>query len=265
MSLAEEVRALIIDMDGVLWRGQTLLEGVKEFFQFMRSAQLRFVLASNNSAAALEQVAERLGSVGVTIRAEEFLTTAEACAGYLTRHLAAGAPVYVIGERALREAITQAGFAVLETSDGVEAVVVGLDFHVTWQKLSEAALALARGVLFVGANPDPSFPIERGMAIGNGALLAALQVTTGCSPVLIGKPEPHLFLEALGRLQTRPENTMVVGDRLETDILGGQRAGLRTALLLTGVTQAKDLQGSTVKPDWVFESLHALRRALEGS
>lgn len=264
MPLAEEIRALIIDMDGVLWRGQTLLGGVREFFRFLRGSQLRFVLATNNSAATFEKVSERLASAGATLQPEQFLTTAEACASFLTKHLPSGAPVYVIGERGLRQAITRAGFAILETSDTAEAVVVGLDFQVTWQRLSEAALALGRGVLFVGTNPDPSFPIERGLAIGNGALLAALQATTGCSPVLIGKPEPHLFLEALGRLRTLPVETVVVGDRLETDILGGQRAGLRTALVLTGVTQAQDLNGSSVKPDWVFENLHALRRALEG-
>jgi 4-nitrophenyl phosphatase len=201
----------------------------------------------------------------VILREEEYLTTAQASARYLAEHVRPGAPVYVIGERGLRQAIELAGFAVVQNSDTAEAVVVGLDFQATWQKLSEAAFALGRDVLFVGTNPDPSFPVERGLAIGNGALLSALEVTTGRTPVLIGKPEPHLFLEALRRLGTKPAHTVVVGDRLETDILGGHKAGLRTALMLTGVSQLQDLERSSVKPDWVFEDLHALRRALEGS
>jgi 4-nitrophenyl phosphatase len=134
----------------------------------------------------------------------------------------------------------------------------------TWEMLVQATLAIRAGARFVGTNPDPTFPSEIGIGPGAGSILAALKAASEIEPVIIGKPEPHLFRAALARLGTQPEDTAVVGDRLETDILGGSRVGLTTILVMTGVTTNDDLSRSEIMPDWTFDDLDALSRALEG-
>jgi 4-nitrophenyl phosphatase len=259
-----DLQGWVIDMDGVLWRGETPLPGLQEFFGLLGDRKLGFILATNNARQTAERVVAKLASFGVSIRPEQVLTSSVGAAAHLQSQLPAGSPVFAIGEQGLIEALEAAGFPVVPTAEGARAVVVGIDSELSWKKLAEAAYALQNGALFLGTNPDVSFPTERGEAPGNGATLAALTATTGRQPMVFGKPEPHLFRQALARLGTPPERTAALGDRLETDILGGSRAGLRTILVLTGVTSRSDLAGAEVQPDWVFEDLVELWRALQG-
>jgi 4-nitrophenyl phosphatase len=260
-----QIHGLVLDMDGVLWRGETLLPGIREFFGSVRARQLPFVLATNNATVTFKMVSNRLSTAAVDIVEREVFTSAEAAAGYLRQRLSAGSSVLPVGEAGLHAALSAAGYCLVETASGAQAVVAGLDRQVTWDLLTEAALAIRAGALFVGTNSDATLPTERGLEPGAGALLAVLQTATGEAPVIIGKPEPHLFLQALDRLGTAPQSTLVVGDRLETDILGGQRAGTRTGLVLTGVTGRSELEKSSIQPDYVFEDLPHLERALGGS
>ncbi|HEX9681204.1 MAG TPA: HAD-IIA family hydrolase [Anaerolineales bacterium] len=256
------MRGWIIDLDGVLWRGESPLPGAADFLDRLRGRGARFVLATNNATASPASVIRHLRRFGARARSEEVLTSAIAAAAYLEGVLPAQAPVYAIGEAPLRAALAQRGFRLLDRADGAQAVVVGLDRRVNWRKLLEATLALRAGALFIGTNPDPTFPHERGQVPGNGALLAALRAASGREPTIVGKPESPLFRSALDLLGTRPEDTVVVGDRLDTDILGGQRAGLHTALVLTGVTRREALPGVSPSPDWVFDGLPDLLRQL---
>jgi 4-nitrophenyl phosphatase len=123
-------------------------------------------------------------------------------------------------------------------------------------------LLIRRGAAFIGTNPDLTFPSERGLVPGNGAVLAALQAATGVAPLIIGKPQPEMILQAMARMNCTPENTAMIGDRLDTDILGGQRAGLTTILMLSGVTGREDLNRSAITPDYVFANLDELADAL---
>jgi 4-nitrophenyl phosphatase len=259
------IQALVIDIDGVLWRGQTPLAGVVEFFDLLYERKIQFVLATNNAAASPEKVCQRLQQMGVHASTEEILTSGQASAEYLRQELSIGSSIYAIGEEPLKTALVQAGFHLNQDANGVQAVVVGLDRQCTWEQLAEAALAIQAGALFLGTNPDVTFPIERGQVPGNGAILAALVKATGVDPRIIGKPEPHLYLQAIVRLQTEPDHALAVGDRLETDILGGQRAGMMTALVLTGVTQRYELVTSPIRPDYVFDDLPQLTRDLMGN
>ncbi len=250
-----EMRGLIIDMDGVLWSGKETLPGAADLIATLRRRSTPFMLVTNNASASPTSVQEKLQTMWVDVQQEEVLGSAEATTVWLSEQQPPETAVYVIGENALHKALAHAGFELRSRAEGVRAVVVGIDRQVDWKKLTEAALAIRAGALFVGTNPDPSFPTERGLAPGNGAILAALQAATGAEPVIIGKPEPYLFEQSLARLGTPREGTLVLGDRLETDILGGQQAGLPAALLLTGVTRREDLADSPIRPDWVFESL----------
>ena len=265
MSELTRVQSLVIDLDGVVWRGQTALPGVLEFFSMLDVRKIPFVLATNNAAISPEQVSHRMELMGIDASTENVLTSGLASAEFLRHELPPGVSIYAIGEDPLKSALVHAGFSITQSADDARAVVVGMDRQMKWEELAEAALAIQAGALFLGTNPDVTFPIERGLVPGNGALLAALETATGVKAMIIGKPEPYLYLQAIAHLQTEPKHSLAVGDRLETDILGGQRAGMITALILTGVTQRLELDSSPIQPDYVFEDLPQLGRALMGN
>jgi 4-nitrophenyl phosphatase len=259
------IQGWIIDMDGVLYRGGTALPGMVEFITLLRAKSLPFVIVTNNATSTPEAVVQKLAGMGGSISPQEVLSSALATATWLKGELPSGAAIYVIGEEGLRAALSEAGFRLASAADGARAVVVGMDRKVTWEKMAEGALAIGAGAMFVGTNPDPSFPVERGLVPGNGAILAALQATTDVAPKVIGKPEVPLFLQAAERIGLEPAHIMVLGDRLSTDILGGQRAGMQTALMLTGVTDRETLEASSIHPDRVYRDLqHLMKDIWEG-
>jgi len=262
MKKFSELQGLIFDMDGVLWRGGKPLPGIENTFSLLRERRIPFVLATNNATQTFDEVRSRMENVGVSVEQNEVLTSAVGAANFLKQHVPEASSIYAVGEQALRDALEEAGYFVKESSNNVAAVVVGMDWSLTWEKLAEANYALMNGAFFLGTNPDVSFPTERGLAPGNGAILAALETATGREATIFGKPEPHLFLEALRRINTSATHTVAIGDRLETDILGGKRAGLPTALVLTGVTTEDLLDQSDIQPDWVFRDLEELSSEL---
>ena len=252
------VRAVILDMDGVLWRGNRPLAGLRELFDTFERRSLPAVIATNNATIEPASLVARLKEAGVVLPPEKIVTSAEAAAAHVARSFPARVRVHVVGEEPLRTALAKAGCRIVNGADRPEVVVVGMDRRLDWEKLTQATLAIRAGAAFIGTNPDLTFPSERGIGPGNGAILAALQAATGAMPTIVGKPEPHLFLEAARRLAVEASGCLVVGDRLETDILGGLRAGMPTALLLTGVTSREALQSSEIRPDVVLEDLPGL-------
>jgi len=254
---------LIIDMDGVLWRGDEPLDGLQEFFVFLRRHDIDFILATNNSSRTPEQYVAKLARFGVEVSLDSVLTSSQATAAYLAGFAPPGARVYAIGEEGIRRALEQHGFVLAD--EEVAYVVSGWDRQLTWDKLATAALLIHAGAGFIGTNPDGNFPTVRGSVPGSGAQLAALETATGVAPVVIGKPETWMYEEALRRMDACPETTGVIGDRLDTDIAGGVRAGLMTVLLLSGITTESDLAASPVKPDLVCADIGELVRVWEAS
>jgi 4-nitrophenyl phosphatase len=251
-----DLQALVIDMDGVLWRGETPIAGLNSFFDFLQSRPIPFTLATNNARKTQEQYVQTLARFGVKISPEVVMTSSLASAEYLKTQFATGSRIHAVGQDGIRQAIIDAGFEIANTD--VEAVVVGLDFELTYDKLKKATMLINQGARFIGTNPDLTFPFEYGIAPGNGAILAALTAATGQKPAIIGKPGAIMFELALKRMGTDGAHTAMVGDRLETDILGGQRAGLKTILVLTGISQPEELPESEIKPDWVFQDIAEL-------
>jgi 4-nitrophenyl phosphatase len=252
------IRNLIIDMDGVLYRGKEAIPGTSGFLDFLREREIGFVLATNNSTRTPQQYVDKLAGMDVRVHAHEILTSAQATAGYLSGVASPGTRVFFVGQDGLEAALLEAGFTLVE--DDAEFVVAGMDFNICYERLAQATLQIRAGAPFVGTNPDKTFPSERGIVPGAGALLAFLETATGIKPEVIGKPGTAMMEQALARMGAHPSRTAVLGDRLETDILAGQRAGLFTLLVLSGITDRGMLAGSEIQPDAVFEDvahLHA--------
>lgn len=250
----------IIDMDGVLWRGETPLSGLQEFFTALRGTKRNFVLATNNSNRTVNQYLKKLRRMGVQVSQEEILTSAQVTANHLANTAPNGSRVSVIGGDGLRTSLQEHDFEI--TDENPAYVVVGFDHNLNWDKLNTAVLNIRAGAVFVATNSDATYPTEAGTGIGNGAIVAAINTSTGETPIIVGKPEPPLYKQALQRLGGSPAQTIMIGDRLETDILGANRAGITSLLLLTGVTTQDNLTDSDIQPDFVLPGLPELTNAM---
>jgi HAD superfamily hydrolase (TIGR01457 family) len=255
------INGVIMDMDGVLWRGDTILPGVAAFFDFLSAHGLPFVLASNNSSKTPADYVAKLAGMGVGgVTEQQIVTSGTATVDYLQTHYPSGSPVHVLGGDGLKALVTGAGFLL---SDEAQIVVVGIDFNLTYNKLKRAATLIRNGADFIGTNGDATFPLADGLAPGAGSLLAALRTATDREPLVIGKPNKPMYEAALHTLGTAPQTTLMIGDRLDTDIQGAQQAGLLAALVFTGVTNAQILAASDIQPEGIYNDLPALMAAWE--
>jgi 4-nitrophenyl phosphatase len=274
MESFKNIRALIIDMDGVLWHGTQAIPGLVEFFKTLNELDIRYILATNNASLTPEQYVTKLANMGVTVSQKQILTSGMATALYLSERVnPKETRVFVVGEEGATQPLLDLGFTLtglyeVYNSDkpeqkGADIVVCGKDETLTWAKLATATLNIRAGASFIGTNADTTLPTEHGITHGNGAILAALEVATGVTPTIIGKPEPIIYQQALGLLGISPEQTVALGDRLETDILGAVRTGIRSIMVLTGISSEADLQDSDYQPTWVMADILAVTKALQ--
>ena len=259
-----EARAWIFDMDGVLYRGAEVLPGVKELLDALILRERPVMLATNNSMSTPEAYERKLAAMGLDIPADAVITSALATRDYLLRTLPDGAGIYVIGMPALREQLFNGTtfHPVQYGEEQPEAVVIGLDLEFTYAKLKAAHEAILSGARFIATNADTTLPTEAGLVPGAGSIVAALAAASGQDPVVIGKPETPMLEMAMARMGARPEETVMIGDRLDTDILAGERAGMSTVLVLTGVSTREDLATAEALPDVVISDLPSLVEAL---
>jgi 4-nitrophenyl phosphatase len=270
------IRALIIDMDGVLWHGPKPILGLGDFFKTLREHQIRFILATNNASLTPVQYIDKLANMGVKVTLDEILTSGMATALYLAKLTdPASTRIFVVGEDGARQPLLERGFTLtglyevnnsnnVHLKKGADIVVCGKDETLTWDKLATATLNIRAGAKFIGTNADTTLPTEHGIIHGNGAILAALQAATGVTPTIIGKPEPIMYQQALALLGTEPSATAAIGDRLETDILGAVRTGIRSLMVLTGISSREDLKYSSYQPTWIMEDIQSITAALRG-
>ncbi len=260
MELAD-IRAVVSDMDGVLWRGDAPLPGLVHFFSLLQNRQLPWVLATNNSSKSRQDYVRKLAIMGVPdVPVKNIVTSGTATAAWLKREYAPGTRVHVFGGDGLREELRIAGFCVAD--DDVAVVVAGLNRDLCYEDLHLASHLIRDGACFVGTNPDTTFPAANGVAPGAGSLLAALEAASGVKPIVIGKPHAPMFEAALQLLGSDAAHTLMIGDRMNTDILGAARVGMRTALVMTGIASQDDLENSVLRPDLICDSLPALTKAL---
>jgi 4-nitrophenyl phosphatase len=248
-----DVHALILDMDGTVYRGDAPIPGAFEALARCRENDVPVLFVTNNSTKSREEFAAKLTRMGHPTEPEQIVNTAHATGRLLARRYAKGTRVYVVGAAALSQAVTDAGFIVSEKA--AEVVVVGLDRGLTYDKLRTAVRLILNGAEFIATNPDRLIPHGRHLDPGAGAIMAAVEAATAHvrSPLVVGKPEPTLISLALQNLGTAPQNSVMVGDQLQTDVLAGQRAGLFSVLVTTGVP-AGDV--TAVVPDRVISDLN---------
>jgi HAD superfamily hydrolase (TIGR01457 family) len=252
--LARRYAGVVFDIDGVLVRGEEPIAGAAETVRALQDHGVGTTFVTNNASRTAEQVAAVLRTAGIPAEAETVVTSALAAAELLDP----GIRCLVIGMDGLREALADRGCVETDEPLSADAVVVGWDRTLVWDDLRRATLAVAGGARFVGTNADASYPAPEGRWPGNGAVLAALQAATGRRPEIAGKPEPPLFRAAAARLPDG--DVLMVGDRHETDVVGAARLGWDTALVLTGVTRAEDVDGLDPAPTYVLEGVSALTR-----
>ena len=254
MSLLSNITHLIIDMDGVLYLGDQPMPRLGEFFAFLRQRPIPFILATNNSTRSPQEYVNKLKRMGVTVSADEILVSGQATARYLARQYPRGTRVHVFGMPALREAMTDEGFVLVDKD--VELVVASMDREVNFEKLRQATLLIRSGARFIATNLDPTNPSEEGLIPGTGAMIVALEAASGVKATAIGKPEPTMYQLAMEMMGARPETTAALGDRADTDILGGKRAGLTTICVLSGSSDRAEAEA--FEADLIFDDIAQL-------
>lgn len=251
------VQTILFDINGTLYRGKRSLPGVAAFLRYLDQRGIRYACLSNNDALTPRQQEHKLTQMGIHIPAARILTSAVVTTHVLRSTYPRATTVYAIGMHGLREALFSDGYFISDDQHP-QVVVQGYDTALTYEKLRLGAMAIYRGANFLVTNPDHTIPTEHGFIPHAGALGAILQTTTGVTPTVIGKPAPTMFRAALDMLGGNPNTTLVIGDQLETDIEGAFHAGLRSALVLTGVSTRSQINQFPYRPDAVFSDMHAV-------
>ncbi len=257
------VGLVLADLDGVLYQGQRPIgHAIESLIKARKKAKLGFI--TNNASRTPASVAEQIGALGIPTTAEDVVTSPQAALRVLTRLIPAGSLVLVVGGEGLTSEVERAGFRITRSADDApDAVIQGFSPEVGWTDLAQASFALQRRpeIPWVATNTDWSIPVEGGVAPGNGALVSAVHLAVGRLATFAGKPEKEIFDVALERFGPVGD-ALMIGDRLDTDILGANRAGIRSALVLTGIDTPKTLLASdeSQRPTYVLEDLRELHK-----
>jgi 4-nitrophenyl phosphatase len=252
-----KTRTVLFDMDGVLYRGSQVLPGARELLAFLDASDVRYACITNNASMTPAEYETKLAKMGIPMPADLVLTSALVTGHYLRKQYPRGTRVLIVGMGGLREALLGDGHFV-EDEATPELVVQGADFKLTYDRLKLATLAIRRGARYIATNPDRTFPSEEGLIPGAGAVMAALVAATDAEPLVIGKPAPTMFQVAVDMLGGKPDTTLVIGDRLDTDIGGAINAGLPSLMVLTGVSTRAEAEVGPIRPDVIYNDLPTL-------
>ncbi|MGJ3249872.1 MAG: HAD-IIA family hydrolase [Elainellaceae cyanobacterium] len=252
LDLLRDRNAFICDMDGVIYHGNRLLPGVSEFLDWLKAEQKRFLFLTNSSERSPRELKEKLRRLGVEVPEDNFYTSALATAAFLAQQ-APGGSAFVIGEAGVINALYEAGFSMNDTSP--DYVVVGETRGYSFEKLEHACYLIRSGAKLIGTNPDLTGPSEKGIVPATGALISPLELTTGSKAYFIGKPNPLMMRNALKKLGCTREETAIIGDRMDTDIIAGIESEIETVLVLSGVTNLDDLNEFAYRPHYVLNGV----------
>ena len=244
--------AFIIDMDGVIYHGNRLLKGAVEFVEFLEREGKKYLFLTNSSERSPLELSQKLNRLGITVEREHFYTSALATAGFLASQRPGGS-AYVIGEPGLIQALYDAGYTMNNVNP--DYVVVGEGRGYSLEALERAVRLVINGARLIGTNPDINGPAEDGIVPACGALVAPLELATGKKAYFIGKPNPLIMRHGLRRLNSRREETAIIGDRMDTDIVAGVESGIETVLVLSGVTKEEDISSYPYQPKHILEGI----------
>ena len=251
-SPAAEIMTYLMDMDGVLVRGAQLIPGADEFIGRLRAANKPFLILTNNSLYTPRDLQARLELSGLHVSVDELYTSALATAQFLHRQ-APGGSAYVIGEAGLTTALHDIGYILTETRP--DYVVLGETLSYSFVRLTQAIRLIREGARFIATNPDVIGPTEAGIVPATGAVAALVYEATGVKPYYVGKPNPLMMRSALRKINGHSESSMMIGDRMDTDIIAGTEAGMTTTLVLTGVTSREAVARFPYRPIHIVESV----------
>jgi NagD protein len=246
------IRNYLIDMDGVLISGKTLIPGAVDFLERLHEKGSEYLVLTNNSIYTPRDLTHRLKTIGLQVEQERIFTSAMATASFLESQRPNG-KAFVIGESGLTDAIYAVGYVISDLSP--DYVVLGETLSYDMVTITKAVQLVADGARFIATNPDPSGPSDRGLVPATGALAALIERATGAAPLFVGKPNPFMMRAALNYLGGHSEETIMIGDRMDTDIVAGVESGLETILVLTGVTKRDEIERFPYCPGQVVESL----------
>ncbi len=273
----------LIDLDGVVYRGEELIPGAKEFVNWLNSNHKKYLFLTNNSFASEAQIVAKLTRLGIPTDGSHILGAAQAAVIHIAQHLP-NAHVYIVGEQPLFDLVRANGLQIANTnshkdqlantgsqkaqatnisSPKADVVLVGLDRYFDYKKLTEAVRAVRAGATFITINRDSILPVEDGFIAGCGTMAAAIEAGSGVTPEVVGKPQPMLLQESMRLLGSRPEETVMIGDGLDTDILAGKAAGTHTLLVLSGKDSRESLKKASITSDYVYNSLADVVQEIE--
>jgi 4-nitrophenyl phosphatase len=268
VNIADGFDAFLVDLDGVVWRGEEPIGGAPEAIRALRDMGKRIVFVTNNASRSPRDYAAKLMRMRIPTEPADIISSAHAVIEQLEAvGLKPGDRVHVCGTQALARFVASHRYAPTDHTRDVRALVVAWDPKVAMEDIRRAADVARSGVPFIGANRDATYPTENGLLPGSGAIIAAIEVASGRTATIVGKPAPKLFRIALERARTDPSRTLVVGDRADSDVAGASAAGLPAALVLTGVTSERDLPSLCVRPDYIVSSIAEIAasgNAIEG-
>lgn len=247
-----EGKNFLIDMDGVLVSGQSLIAGADQFIEKLKAKGIKFLVLTNNSIFTPLDLAHRLQSVGLNITSDLIFTSAMATARFLKSQLPDG-KAFVIGDTGLTIALHDVGYILTELDP--DYVVLGETNNYHFERVTKAVQLINKGVRFLATNPDPNGPSEKGIVPACGAMAALIEKASGKSPFFVGKPNPFMMRAALNYLGVHSENTVMVGDRMDTDVIAGIESGMDTILVLSGVTKEEDVAKFPYRPQQVLPSV----------
>lgn len=242
----------LMDMDGVLVRGRTAIPGVGEFIKNLNERSIPYLVLTNNPIYTPRDLAHRLTTAGLNVPEDRIFTSAMATARFLQAQLPNG-KAYVIGESGLTDAIHRIGYVI--TDHDPDYVVLGETHGYNYSNITTAIRLIMAGARFVATNPDASGPSEQGIVPACGAMAALIQTATGVAPFFVGKPNALMMRSALNYLGVHSEDTVMIGDRMDTDIISGVNSGMETVLVLTGVTRREEVERFPYRPTYVAESI----------
>lgn len=255
----KQYKGYLIDLDGTMYRGTERIEAASDFVKKLCEADIPHLFVTNNSSKRPEQVKSKLNEMDIPAELDQIFTTSMATAKYIKQEKA-GATVYAIGEEGIVDALKNEELTFVE--ENADYVVMGIDRNITYEKLATACLNVRAGATFISTNSDIAIPTERGMLPGNGSLTSVVAVSTGVSPIFIGKPEAIIMEQAIKTLGLPKEDIIMVGDNYNTDIMAGINAHLDTVLVFTGVTIQDHLQEVKEQPTYTIQSLQEWIRHL---